>query len=66
MLNIEKNYKQNDLLKTWLIISQVLDTTIEGIIKKIGLVTDFNVEIKSIITNGFTPPNFFNKSFRLC
>jgi NADH dehydrogenase (ubiquinone) Fe-S protein 3 len=69
MFNIEKNYKQNDLLKVWFIykniIIQLLYKTMGGLIKKIKLVSSFDVELEVSGKNTF-PLMVFLKNHSLC
>ena len=69
MFNIEKNYKKNDLLKTWFLykngIITFLYNILGDIIKKIKIVSSFDVELEVSVKNIY-PLMYFLKSHSLC
>ena len=66
MLSIEKNYKQNDLLKTWFLYKNVmipaLNKIVGGVFKKIKIVSSFDVELEVSVKNIYPLMVFFKKS----
>ena len=69
MSNIGKNYKKNDLLKTWFlyknVITPYLYKIMGGILKKIKIVSSFDVELEVSIKNIY-PLIVFLKNHSLC
>lgn len=69
MYSIEKKYKKNDLLKTWFFYKNVmipaLNKIVGGALKKIKIVSSFDVELEVSVKNIY-PLMVFFKNHSLC